>query len=48
MFERVVFEIIEVKGGRMVKEWDFEAETFDFKNVLNSMHLFQRLVGESW
>ena len=26
MFGRVVFEVIEVKGGPMVKEQDFEAE----------------------
>ena len=26
MFARAVFEAIEVKGGRMVKEGDFEAE----------------------
>ena len=26
MFGRAIFEVIEVKGGRMVKERDFEAE----------------------
>ena len=26
MFGRAVFEVTEVKGGRMVKEWNFDAE----------------------
>ena len=26
MFARAVLEAIEVKGGRMVKKWDIEAE----------------------
>jgi hypothetical protein len=31
MFGRAVFEVTEVKGNCMVKEWDFEAEKYQKK-----------------
>ena len=33
MFVRAVFEAIEVKGGRMVKKWDIEADFFFKSNI---------------
>ena len=31
MFARAIFEAIVVKGGRMVKKWDIEAERTSLK-----------------
>ena len=41
MFGRSVFEVTEVKEGRMVKKRDFEAE-----NSLKKLQFFQRLMGD--
>ena len=35
MFARAIFEAIVVKGGRMVKKWDIEAERKIQINVKN-------------
>ena len=40
MFVRAIFEAIEVKGGRMVKKWDIEAERKIQINVKNRISNF--------
>ena len=50
MFGRVFFEVIEVKGGRMVKERDFEAEkmkSFFLKIKYPSLSIYLLELGQN-
>ena len=40
MFARAIFEAIVVKGGRMVKKWDIEAERKIQINIRNQISNF--------
>ena len=48
MFARAIFEAIVVKGGRMVKKWDIEAERKSQINIKNQISNFVFMSSYKW